>query len=57
MFTAPKLSLAALGALTVSDKLEEGKKKINVIKNKTSFIPDYADVVAPNKKASVTDAW
>lgn len=57
MFTSPKLSLAALGALTVSEKLEAGKAKSAVIKNKTYFVPDYADVEAPTKKVSVTANW
>jgi hypothetical protein len=57
VFTAPKLSLAALGALSVSDKLEEGKTKAKVIRNKTYFVPDYADVEAPTKKASVPSKW
>lgn len=55
VFTAPRLSLAALGALTVYQKLGEGKTKAKVIKNKTYFVPDYADVEAPARKASVTD--
>lgn len=37
------------------EKLSEGKTKSKVIKNKTYFVPDYAEVEAPTKKASVTE--
>ena len=41
--------------MTVYDKLGEGKTKAKVIRNKTYFVPDYAEVEAPTKKASVTE--
>lgn len=55
VFTAPKLSTAALGELTVFEKLSEGKTKSKVIKNKLYFVPDYADVEAPAQKAKVKE--